>query len=484
MTEGRDVPGDDETSSAGGDEPHDEATEPAAADLTRPAGPPSEAAHEHAAETEPPSEPPTIGWATGVQWEPVADEPRVLPPAGVTIDVGSILRRTFDTFMRHWSLFVVLAIPSAVVSAVSIVILNASTSAGFTIFVSLGSLAVGIIFTLAMIVATDDLRAGRTFTRASVIGRGADRTVAAFLSTLAEGLAYFGIFFLPAILTLVVIGSSRGGAGGVVGVLLLIGVAVVITAIAIRWSLSQAAIVLDGFGPIQGLNRSRAVTKGNAWRLFGLFLALGLLFLPLTVGIGVLSFGELSPVIFVLLPVSSLITGPVTAIATSTAYGDLTARPAVEPGPATTGNGRSILIGAILAVGIVALAVGIPQIGPGLGRLGLSQVPAEDRGKIYVGTTRNPLDPCRPSGVNSSFATTDTLYVGGYFTTVVPPGESASVASYVDGNLAGTQPLTSATQSVGCYYEPDPVTGLPAATYRLVVTYGGQTIAEGSFTIR
>ena len=157
---------------------------------------------------------------------------------------------------------------------------------------------------------------------------------------------------------------------------------------------------------------------------------------------------------------------------------------AVEPAPATTGNGRGILIGAILAVGVVALVVGIPQIGPGLGRLGLSQVPAEDRGKIYVGTTRNPLDPCRPSGVNSSFATTDTLYVGGYFTKVVPPGESASVASYVDGNLAGTQPLTSATQSVGCYYEPDPVTGLPPATYRLVVTFGGETIAEGTFTVR
>jgi uncharacterized membrane protein len=485
MTEGRDVPGDDEAPSTGGDDPAEPA-EAAAADLTDAAPPPIETPAEPAPAEAPP-EPPTIGWATGVQWEPNDYQSPVLPPAGVKLDVGSVLRRTFDTFIRHWSLFVVLAIPSAMVSAVSAFILRATTSVGFTFFVSLGSLAVGIIFTLAMIVATDDLRAGRPFTRGSVIGRGADRTVAAFLSTLAEGLAYFGIFFLPAVIAFVAIGSiARGagaGAGGVVGVLLLIGAVVAIAAVAIRWSLADAAIVLDGFGPLQGLNRSRAVTKGNAWRLFGLNLVLGLLFLPLTVGLGALSLSELSPVVFVLLAFSSLITAPLTAIAISTAYGDLTARPAVEPIPATTGNGRGILIGAILAVGVVALVVGIPQIAPGLGRLGLSQVPAGDRGKIFVGTTRDPLDPCKPSGVSSSFATTDTLYVGGYFTKVVPPGESASVASYVDGNLAGTTSLSGATP-IGCYYETDPVTGLPPATYRLVVTFGGETIAEGTFKIR
>ena len=38
-------------------------------------------------------------------------------------------------------------------------------------------------------------------------------------------------------------------------------------------------IVLDGFGPIKSLNRSWSVTRGNAWRLLGLYLLLGLLFL-------------------------------------------------------------------------------------------------------------------------------------------------------------------------------------------------------------
>jgi uncharacterized membrane protein len=490
MTEGRDVPGDDEAPSTGGDEPREPgeaATEAPAADLTDPAPSPIEAPAEPLPAEAPP-EPPTIGWATGVQWEPNDYQSPVRPPAGIKLDVGSVLRRTFDTFIRHWSLFVVLAIPSAVVSAVSAFILRATTSVGFTFFVSLGSLAVGIIFTLAMIVATDDLRAGRPFTRGSVIGRGADRTVAAFLSTLAEGLAYFGIFFLPAVIAFVAIGSiARGagaGAGGVVGVLLLIGAVVAIAAVAIRWSLADAAIVLDGFGPLQGLNRSRAVTKGNAWRLFGLNLVLGLLFLPLTVGLGALSLSELSPVVFVLLAFSSLITTPLTAIATSTAYGDLTARPAVEPIPATTGNGRGILIGAILAVGVVALVLGVPNIGPGLSRLSPGFVPAEDRGRILVGTTRNPLDPCMPSGVASTFTTSDTLYIGGYFTKPIPAGQSGTVDVYANGTKANSAPLSDPTRPVACYAERDALVGAAPGTYRIVITYGGETIGEGSFAVR
>jgi len=188
--------------------------------------------------------------------------------------------------------------------------------------------------------------------------------------------------------------------------------------------------------------------------------------------------------VFVLLAVSSLVGGPLGAIAMSTAYGDLTARPAVESAPASTGRGRGILVAAILAVGVVALVVGIPNIGPGLSQLGLSQVPVEDRGKIFVGTTRNALDPCRPAGIQSTFSSSDTLYVGGYFTKVIPAGASGTVYFYIDGTLSNTSPLTSATQAVGCYYEADPVTGVPPATYRLVVEYGGETIGEGTFTIR
>jgi len=452
MTEGRDVPGDDEG----------------------------------------PSEPPTIGWATGVQWEPTApDAQAVLPPAGVRLGITSVLGRTLDTFIRHWMLFVVLAIPSVVVATGSSVVLRNPTtsSVGASLLVTLVGVAIDIVFSLSMIVATDDLRAGRELSLGSVIGRATSRAVAAILSTIAQILALVGVLIVPAVLLGVVIAVGRGGGGAASGgaaiaILLLIVAVIVIAVVAIRWMLSQPAIVLDGFGPIKSLNRSWSVTRGNAWRLLGLYLLLGLLFLPLSIGLSALSLVSFSPLVLVLLAVSSLIGGPLTAIALSTVYGDLTGRPAVEPAPASTGNARNILVGAILAVGVVALVVGIPNIGPGLSQLGLSQVPIEDRGKILVGTTRDPLDPCRPAGVQSTFSTTDTLYVGGYFTKVIPPGASATVYFYINGTLSDTTPLSSATQSVGCYYETNPVTGVPAATYRLVVEYGGETIGEGTFTVR
>ena len=452
MTEGRDVPGDDDA----------------------------------------PSEPPTIGWATGVQWEPVAPEaPAVLPPAGVTLGVGSVLGRTLDMFIRRWPPFVVLAIPSVVVATGSSVVLRNPTtsSVGVSLLVTLVGLAIDIVFSLSMIVATDDLRAGREPSFGSVIGRATSRAGAALLSIIAQIFALVGVLIVPAVLLGMVIAVGRGGGNAASGsaaiaILLLIGAVLVIAVVGIRWILSQAAIVLDGFGPIKSLNRSWSVTRGNAWRLFGLYLLLGLLFLPLSIGLSILSLVSLSPLVLVLLAVSSLIGGPLTAIALSTAYGDLTGRPAVEPAPASTGRGRGILVAAILAVGVVALAIGIPNIGPGLSQLGLSQVPIEIRGKIFVGTSRNPLDPCKPTGVQSEFSTADTLYVGGYFTKTVPAGDSATVYFYINGTLSDTTPLTSATQAVGCYYETDAVTGVPPGTYRLVVEYGGETIGEGTFTIR
>jgi hypothetical protein len=356
------------------------------------------------------------------------------------------------------------------------------------LLVSLANLVVGVVVALSMIVATDDLRAGRNPSFGDVIGRALGRTSAGLLSTVVEFLAYLGVLIVPAVVALGLVASSQvgggGGTGAIIGTVLAIGIVAVIALIAIRWALSQAAIALDGFGPIQGLNRSRAVTKGNAWRLFGLFLAFGLLFLPLSIGLGILSVGSISPLAFVIIGVSSLISGPLSAISIATAYGDLTGRPAVDPIPRSTGSARGILVVAILVVGVIALAIAVPTIGRRFSEFGLGQIPIEDRGKILTGTSRDPLQPCRPTNLQTTFASTDTLYVGGFFTRTIPAGESGTVEFYIDGQLSNTAPLSSATQAVGCYYEPDSATGIPPATYRLVVKYAGETIAEGTFTVR
>jgi hypothetical protein len=45
-------------------------------------------------------------------------------------------------------------------------------------------------------------------------------------------------------------------------------------------------------------------------------------------------------------------------------------------------------------------------------------------------------------------------------------------------------PLSDPSRPVACYAERDPLVGAAPGTYRIVVTYNGETIAEGTFTIR
>jgi hypothetical protein len=335
-----------------------------------------------------------------------------------------------------------------------------------------------------MMVGADDLRAGRDPSFDSVVGRVGGRVGPALVSTIAEFAVFLGLVLLPAIFAVVIVGPGAPATSALAPVLIAFFVVLlVVLAIAVRWALSQAAIVLDNFGPIGGLRRSQAVTKGNAWRLFGLFVVLGLLFLPLSVGLTVLALGPASPLLIAFIAFSGLISAPLTAIAMSTAYGDLTGRPAVAPVAGSTDRGRGILVAAILVVGAVALAIGAPNIGPALARVGTPFAPIEDRGKIFVGTLRNPFDACRPAGVQSTFSTSDPLYIGGSFTKFLFPGDTATVSIYIDGKLSKTTPMVNGTQTVRCWGEPEPVT-LPPGAYRLVVSFGEETLAEGTFTVR
>jgi hypothetical protein len=473
MTEGRDTPGDDEAPAPTEPDPGWPGEDPGAP------GAPGDSAEI------PPSAPPVDWVPSANKWvmpEPARADPRALPPVFVPLKVASVFGRTLDTFLRHWIFFVVLAIPSAAVGVLSTGLLRDSTDIGLSLLVALLGTVIGVISTLSMMIATDDLRGGREATFDAVIPRALGRTIPALLSGLAEVAAVVGLILVPVIVALVMVAS--GGAGAVIGVVLLIATIIGVAIVSIRWLLSQAAIALDGFGPIQGLSRSWVVTRRNAWRLFAVFFLLGLIFLPLTIGITALSLDSVSPLLMLVIVVSSLIESPLSAIALATAYGDLTGRPAVEPVAGSTDVGRGILIAAVLMFGAVALVVGVPRIGPGLSNLALAGVPVEDRGKILVGTEFNFRDPCKPSGVKATFTTSDTLYIGGYFTKAIPPGGSASVDFYIGGTPAGSTPVGSATQMVGCYYELEPRTGIAPGTYRLVVTYGGETIAEGAFTVR
>jgi hypothetical protein len=173
---------------------------------------------------------------------------------------------------------------------------------------------------------------------------------------------------------------------------------------------------------------------------------------------------------------------PLASILSATMLGDLTGRPEVERrGSAPM---RWIFVGTLVGVGVLALAVSLPQLEPALQRLAQQAIPAEVRGQLVAGTARNPLDPCRPNATKTTFSTTESIYIGGYFTKPIPRGESGQIEIFVNGRSVVSDPVTSPIQAVQCYYEADPLTGAQPASYRLVVTYKGETIAEGEFTIR
>jgi hypothetical protein len=444
---------------------------------------PIEPAPPEAPTPEPAPSPQPVDWAAGARWAPIAPEPAVAAPVWAPLRIVSVFLRTLDTFVRHPILFILLAAPGALIGLLITGLAVDRTTPGPFLLGVVVSVIVSVVFSLAMILATDDIRAGRSADIGSVFQRALGRAVAGVLSTVVLFLAYFVVVL---VLAIVAAGLTLAGP---VGIAIAVGVFVATmvggTVVILRLALAQAAIGIDGAGPIEGLRRSNVATRGNLWRLFGLYLLFGLMLLPLSIGVGALSLASPDdPLTLVLAGVSSLVATPLLAIALATAYGDLTGRPATEPSPGSTDIGRGILVAGLLLVGAVALVIGVPKVGPALNNLSFQQVPAADRGKIFAGTIRNPLDPCKPGGVGTEFAAADSIYIGGYFTKTIPAGQSGTVYVYVNGTLANSAPLTNPTRAISCYAELEPLNGAQPGTYRLVIALGAETIAEGQFTVR
>jgi len=158
--------------------------------------------------------------------------------------------------------------------------------------------------------------------------------------------------------------------------------------------------------------------------------------------------------------------------------------PAAVPIAGVSRNERRVYVLGVFLVGCLLLIPTFAIAAPSLGKIGLSGVPAQDRGKILAGTERDPANPCAPKAQATTFESTDTIYVGGYFSRAVLPGQSATVHVLIDGAEAATAPLNARGQLVACYYEQDALTGLSPAEYRILVDDDTGVLAEGTFTVK
>jgi hypothetical protein len=357
-----------------------------------------------------------------------------------------------------------------------------------------------------------------------------------FVALLSGGIVVFAVIAL-ALLPTLLLAVSRGPASAF-GVIAFLIAVVIILYILLRWALGQTAIALEGAGPITALSRSWQVTQGNVWRLGILVVAVGLLGVPWSIAAGLfLLVGNLATAIAIGV-LGTLLFGSLAPIAISLAYGDITGRPramiqapATEPatidaagtaagvgppvvqpaalgpagvvhanespaGPApaaatpalaplstTPGLRRTYVLGVFL-IGVLLVVPAVAVAGPNISQIGLAGVPPEARGRIVIGTEVNPADPCQPSGQSNLFSSSDTLYIGGYFSRSLLPGQSASIHVYVDGEEVVDSPFDAGVRAVACYYEPAPLVGAPPGSYRIVIDDASGTLAEGSFTVQ
>ena len=136
----------------------------------------------------------------------------------------------------------------------------------------------------------------------------------------------------------------------------------------------------------------------------------------------------------------------------------------------------------VFVIGLVLLVPGFAVAIPAVGNVEFAGVPFADRGKIFAGTERDQADLCAPKARATTFSTSDFIYVGGYFTRAILPGQDGTVHVIVDDVEQAAVPITATTQAVGCCYEFNSL-ALPAAEYRIVIDDDIGPLAEGTFTV-
>jgi hypothetical protein len=150
------------------------------------------------------------------------------------------------------------------------------------------------------------------------------------------------------------------------------------------------------------------------------------------------------------------------------------------------GHGRNVAFGAVVGLGLVLLVAGVAEVArTGRSASFGSTPPIEDRGEIIAGTGFNFLDPCRPSNPQTTFAISQPVHIGGYFTRRALPSERVVVEYYLDGELLSESTLEPSPFGLECYYEVEPLTVDFPGEWRIVARSStGTQLAQGRFTVR
>ncbi len=213
-----------------------------------------------------------------------------------SIDVGAIMRRTFEIYVDQAS---VLMPAAAVVVGISVVLdfLLVAAAPGLGFIALILSLVATTLFTGMVVELVADVRDGRR-----------DASVSQLLRAVTPVL---GNLILVAIVA---------GVGILIGFILIIVPGLIL---ATMWAVAAPVVVLERPGGLRALGRSRELVKGNGWNVFAVILLLVILVGLLSGAVGFAAESAGTGVGLIVRVVVGILTAPISALAAAVLYFEL-----------------------------------------------------------------------------------------------------------------------------------------------------------------
>jgi hypothetical protein len=215
---------------------------------------------------------------------------------GNTVDVGAVLRRTFEIYVDQAAVLM----PAAAVVVGIAVILGAvliAASPGLAFIAAILSLVATTLFTGMVVELVADIRDGRR-----------DASVGQLLQAVTPVL---GQLILVAI---------AAGVGILIGFILLVVPGLILATL---WAVAAPVVVLERPGGLRALGRSRELVRGNGWNVFAVILLLVILVGLVSGGIGFAAESAGTGVGLVVRVIIGILTAPISALAAAVLYFDL-----------------------------------------------------------------------------------------------------------------------------------------------------------------
>jgi hypothetical protein len=225
------------------------------------------------------------------------------------VDVGAVVRRTFEIYVDQASVLMPAAAVVFVISGILTALLIAASPAlgiiGFII-----SLVASTLFTGMVVELVADVQDGKRDATPGQLLRAAT----------------------PVIGNLILVGIVAG-IGIVIGFILIIVPGLILITI---WSVAAPVVVLERPGGLRALGRSRELVKGNGWNVFAVILLLVILVGVVTIVLEAVAAAAGAGAGIVVRVIVGILTAPISSLAQAVLYFQLrgsTATVSPEPDP-------------------------------------------------------------------------------------------------------------------------------------------------------